>query len=163
VQKVQHKPIKDSSLGLNLKRSEDLSVLWTGAPDCPVCHRTVSGAPCPYKPEAATLGKTQARFAIIHRTVRCASGATANSRNGRLWQELQWAIVPRRSQSSEIRGALDYPVPQEDKVPTVARAPNPNGWVTWRHTVHWTVFVWWRTGLSGAPIDNSLPNDYLGG
>jgi hypothetical protein len=30
--------------------------------------------------------------------------------------------------------ALDCPVPQEDKVPMVARAPNPNGWVTWRLT-----------------------------
>jgi hypothetical protein len=61
-----------------------MSVLWTGAPDCPVCHQTVSGAPCTYNSEAATLGKTQARSAIIRRTVRCASGVTTNSRNGRL-------------------------------------------------------------------------------
>jgi hypothetical protein len=32
----------------------------------------------------ATLGKSQARSAIIHQTVRCATGATANLRNGRL-------------------------------------------------------------------------------
>jgi hypothetical protein len=62
-----------------MNRSKDLSVLWFGAPDCPVCHRTVSGAPCPYKSEATTLGKTQVRYAIIHWTVRCVSGATANS------------------------------------------------------------------------------------
>jgi hypothetical protein len=51
---------------------KDLSVLWSGAPECLVCHRTVSGAPGPYRSQAATLGKTQARSAIIHRTVRCA-------------------------------------------------------------------------------------------
>jgi hypothetical protein len=50
------------------------SVLWSGAPDCPVCHRTVPGAPEPYKVQAATLGFSQARSAIIHRTVRCATG-----------------------------------------------------------------------------------------
>jgi hypothetical protein len=37
-------------------------------------HRTVSGAPYPYKIEPSTLGKTNARSAIIHRTVRCAIG-----------------------------------------------------------------------------------------
>jgi hypothetical protein len=90
---------------------------------------------------------------MCHRTVRCASGVTANSPNGRLWQELQWAIVPRRSQSSEVRGAPDCPMPQEDKVPTVARALNPNSWVTWRRIGHWTVSVRWRTGLFGGAPD----------
>jgi hypothetical protein len=52
-------------LGTKIKRSKDLSVLWTGAPDCPVCHRIVSGAPCPYEDEPATLGKTKAPSAII--------------------------------------------------------------------------------------------------
>jgi hypothetical protein len=57
-----------------MNRSKDLSVLWSGAPDCPVCHRTVSGAPCPYEDEPATLRKTEPRSAIIHRIVRCATG-----------------------------------------------------------------------------------------
>jgi hypothetical protein len=47
-------------------------VPWYGAPDCPVCHLTVSGAPGPYK--LATLGFLRARSAIIHQTVRCATG-----------------------------------------------------------------------------------------
>jgi hypothetical protein len=55
------------------------------------------------------------------------------------------------------------PVPQEDKAPTVDRAPNPNGWVTWRRTGQLTRPVWWRTGLSGAPIASSLPQRLLGG
>jgi hypothetical protein len=60
---------------------------WSGAPDCPVCHRIVSGAPpdsvrCTRESNSklASLGNLGGRSAIIHRTVRCASGATATSR-----------------------------------------------------------------------------------
>jgi hypothetical protein len=56
-----------------------LSVLWTGAPNCLVCHRTEFGVPCPYEDEPATLGKTEARSAIIHRTVRYATGLSSES------------------------------------------------------------------------------------
>jgi hypothetical protein len=56
-------------------------VPWSGAPDCPVCHRTVSGAPpdsvwCTrgLHAELLTFGKIQRRSAIIHRTVRCTTG-----------------------------------------------------------------------------------------
>jgi hypothetical protein len=42
--------------------------------------------------------------------------------------------------------APGYLVPHEDKASNGRLAPNPNGWVMWR-----------RTGLSGAPIANSLP------
>jgi hypothetical protein len=44
---------------------------------------------------------------------------------------------------------------------------NPNGWMTW--LAHRTVSggapdsVRWRTGLSGAPCDNSLPTSIFGG
>jgi hypothetical protein len=88
-------------------------VLWTGAPDCPVCHRTVSGAPCPYNSEAATLGKTQTRSAIIHRTVRCTNGLSGEPAgngypacNGRLWQRHS----ARQKSKQRVRGALDCPV-----------------------------------------------------
>jgi hypothetical protein len=47
-----------------------MSVLKIGAPDCLVCHRTVSDEPGPYKCQPATLGKMHARSAITHRTVR---------------------------------------------------------------------------------------------
>jgi hypothetical protein len=52
--------------------------------------------------------------------------------------------------------ALGYPVPQEDKAPTVDQAPNPNGWLTWQHTGQRTIHVRWCTGLSDAPIASSL-------
>jgi hypothetical protein len=61
------------------------------SPDCPVHHRTVSGAPERSSSELASFGKTGGRSAIIHRTVRCStglSGAPAEQRlpraNGRL-------------------------------------------------------------------------------
>jgi hypothetical protein len=120
-------------------------VLRIVAPDCPVCHRIVSGAPGPYKCQPATLRKTEARSAIIHQTVRCAtrlSGEPAeqrlSARNGRLCQ------INSATQKSEqqVRGAPDCLVPQEDKAPTVDSAPNPNGWVTWRRTGQGTVPVW---------------------
>jgi hypothetical protein len=42
---------------------------------CVVVWRTgLSGAPGPDRVQAATLGFSQARSAIIHRTVRCAIG-----------------------------------------------------------------------------------------
>jgi hypothetical protein len=64
-----------NQLGVKIHLEQmDLSVLKNGAPDCLVCHRTVSGAPGPYRCEPATLGKMEARSAIIHRTVRCATG-----------------------------------------------------------------------------------------
>jgi hypothetical protein len=53
-------------------------VPWSGAPDCPVCHRTVSGAPpdsvrCTrgLQDKLITFGNSQRRLAIIHQTVRC--------------------------------------------------------------------------------------------
>jgi hypothetical protein len=49
-------------------------VLWSGAPDCPVYHRTVPGAPGSYQFQPATLGNLTARSTIIHRIVRCATG-----------------------------------------------------------------------------------------
>ena len=60
--------------GVKYKGAKKPSVLWSGALDYPVCHRTVSGAPGPYKDELATLGFLQARPALIHRTVRYATG-----------------------------------------------------------------------------------------
>jgi hypothetical protein len=59
---------------VQIQRSKKPSVPWSGASDCPVCHRTVSGAPGPYNPKSVTLEFSPARSAIIHRTVRCAHG-----------------------------------------------------------------------------------------
>jgi hypothetical protein len=86
-----------------LLEQKDLSVLKISAPDCPVCHRTVSGAPCPYNSKPATLRNSTARFTIIHRTVRCASRATAIQRQRLTLPSEQCSTVPRRSQSNKVR------------------------------------------------------------
>jgi hypothetical protein len=63
-----------------------LSMLRNDTPDCSVHHRTVSGAPSDsvrctrtVQLKPATLGFLQARSAIIHRTVRCATGQSGES------------------------------------------------------------------------------------
>jgi hypothetical protein len=66
---------------------------------------------------------------------------------------------------SELRSqrAPDCPVQLEDKSSNGRPAPNPNGWADVARTGQCTVVVRWRTGLSGAPIASSLPNDYGSG
>jgi hypothetical protein len=53
--------------------------LWSGTPDCPMCHRTVSGAPPDMSgapgdsnSNSPPSGISRGTRAIIHRTVRCA-------------------------------------------------------------------------------------------
>jgi hypothetical protein len=66
---------------------------WSGAPDCPVCHRTVSDAPGWIDSNSSPSGFWKSHSAIIHRTVQCAtrlSGVLAEQRlqrNGRLQQK----------------------------------------------------------------------------
>jgi hypothetical protein len=159
-----------------LKEQKDLSVLNNSTPDCPVCHRTVFGAPWPYRCQAGTLENSRARSAINHQTVWCATGlsgepagndyptptvdckSTSHSEQCAVESEQQ---SQRGTRLSDV--VPDYPVPQEDKASNGQPAPNRNGWVTWRRTGQGTVHVRWRTGLSGAPITSSLANGYGSG
>jgi hypothetical protein len=102
----------------------------------------VSGAPGPYKVEPATLGKTQARSSIIHRTVRCASGQRLSSVQR---STLTGATVQHSAQQKlkcRSQRAPDCPMPHEDKAPMVDIALNPNDWVTCHRTGQRTVPVW---------------------
>jgi hypothetical protein len=133
------------------------SALWSGAPDCPVCHRTVSGAGR-IDLKLFTFGFPRRTSAIIHRTVRWhtgLSGVPAEQRlpvrNGRLWQEqcrtvnaTEVSAVGQKGHRT-VRCAPDCPVPHEDKASYGRPAPSPNGRMTWR-----------RTGLSGAPVASRL-------
>jgi hypothetical protein len=63
--------------------------LWSGAPDCPVCHRTVSGAPPDMSgaPEDSSSnsppsGISRGDSAIIHRTVRCTPDSVRCAKEG---------------------------------------------------------------------------------
>jgi hypothetical protein len=44
VPKVHNRPIKDQERVQTKRAKDNRSVPWSGAPDCPVRHRTVSGA-----------------------------------------------------------------------------------------------------------------------
>jgi hypothetical protein len=129
-----------------------LSVLKNGAPDCLVCHRTVSGAPGPYNSERATLGNSRACSTIIHRTVWCATGQSGEPAEQRLpARQRSPARMNSASQKSERRSqrAPDCPVQQDDKGSNGRPAPNPNGCADVERTGQCTVTVRWRTGLSG--------------
>jgi hypothetical protein len=83
-----------------------MRVPWSSAPEYLVCHRTVSGAPGPYKSKLATLRFFQHRSAIIHRTVWCATGLSGVTAEQRLFGATVDCTVPltalqfaRRSQS----------------------------------------------------------------
>jgi hypothetical protein len=70
--KVQHKTNKRLKIGFKYKGAREQET------ECALVWRTgLSGAPGPYNLKLATLGFLRARSAIIHRTVRCTSGATA--------------------------------------------------------------------------------------
>jgi hypothetical protein len=88
-----------------------------GAPDCPVVHRTVSGAP-------GCLGQTgrsreicRRRTAIIHRTVRCAPDCPVSQRPAKptvdseiCARHVDWPTVGRGHRT--VRCAPDCPVRQ---------------------------------------------------
>jgi hypothetical protein len=173
VPKVHNKPIKRPRKGSN-KVSKRHPKRHPG-----LAHRTVrcttglSGAPpdsvrCTRALEAKllTFGKIRGRSAIIHRTVRCASGATATSCATVVCNRIKCATVRARIRAraggapdslQDMSGAPpDSPEGPQVRAPTVepqwladvAGAPDS---------------VRWRTGLSGAPCDSTLPTAIFGG
>jgi hypothetical protein len=114
-------------------------------PDCVRCTRELEA-------ELATFGKMGGRSAIIHRTVRCVSGATATSRQrstATAFNTLQCAPESEHAQLAHRTVYRTCPVhhrtaqrPHQSEL----QRSNPNGRVTW--LPHRTV--------SGAPCDSSL-------
>jgi hypothetical protein len=116
-------------------------VPWSGAPDCPVHHRTVSGAPGEPNSKLATFGNSESHSAIIHRTFRCASRVTATQRqrssatNNKCATVCACACRSRdRRQKAHRTVNSDCPVhhrtvrwPRSQKL----QRSNPNGRVTW--------------------------------
>jgi hypothetical protein len=58
-------------LGSTKGQRSNQRLLWSGAPDCPVCHRIVSGAPEDFSSNSSPSGNFQSQRTKIHRTVRC--------------------------------------------------------------------------------------------
>jgi hypothetical protein len=95
-----------------------------------LAHQTVFGAPGPYNFKQATLGKSEARTAIIHRTVWWATGATAPGAPTALCKSNsdEQCRAKVRAPKSEVTGlsgvAPDCPVQQDDKAPQRSTDPN---------------------------------------
>jgi hypothetical protein len=138
-QRFNSKPIQRLKRVQEERSKGNRSAPWSGALDCPVCHRTVSGAPGRIDLKLFSFGFLRRSSAIIHRTVRCTTGLSGvpaeqqlSARNGRLCK------VNSANQMSEqtVRGAPDCPVPHEDKASNGRPAPSSNVWMTWRLTGH---------------------------
>jgi hypothetical protein len=118
----------------------------------------LSSAPERNNSELLSLGNSGSRSAIIHRTVRCASGATATSRQWSSAASIKCAparaevrAAPEGAPDSlqDLSGAPpDCPVASLVRAPTV-RTQRPGDVAGAPDS------VWWRTGLSGAPYDRS--------
>jgi hypothetical protein len=137
VLKVQHKPIKRSKLGFKIKEQKKpkRTLVW---------RTRLSGAPGAVQTKLFTFGFLESRSAIIHRTVRCASGATAGERNGRLQRSpATWTVRGQfaQSHSSARRRIEQWTVPircgtglsgaPRSQSSNGRNRQNPNGWVTW--------------------------------
>jgi hypothetical protein len=111
------------------------SVPWSGAPDCPVCHRTVSGAPGTVHSKLLSFGFLESHSAIIHWTVRRSTGLSGVPSRATTTAQRSSAKGEQCADSSRrVRAALegapdskqylsgaapDCPVPHEDRAPTV--------------------------------------------
>ena len=118
-------------------------------------HRTVSGAPGRIDFKLFTFGFPRRTSAIIHRTVRCTSGATVICAQRSTLQSVQLnsECQSRSQRGTGLSGAApDCPVPHEDKASNGRPAQISTARMTW--LVHRTCPV--CTGLSGAPIASRL-------
>jgi hypothetical protein len=146
-----------------------------------VCHRIVFGAPPDNVRCTREINSELATFVFLglplrynspdcpvqHRTIRCASGATANCANSHLQKSIvnsEHCNYSRRSQSRRQKAhrTVNRTCPvhhQTVRWPTCQKLQrsNPNSWVTW--LAHRIVSggapdsVWWCTGLSGVALD----------
>jgi hypothetical protein len=133
-------------------------VPWSSAPDCPVCHRTVSGAPGVVHSKLFSFGFPGAaplKFTglsgvppdcPVHQRSNGYLRATVDS-DSEQYRTVNAAEVRAVGQrGTGLSGvAPDCLVPHEDRASNGRPAPSPNDRMTWRHT-----------GLSGAPIASSL-------
>jgi hypothetical protein len=123
-QRFNSKPIQKLKRVQEERSKGNRSAPWSGAPDCPVCHRTVSGAPtnsvrCTRENRLQTLhlrvSQAHLRYnsldcPVCHRTVRCASGATAICAQRSTLIVNSAEQYTRQKSEQKIRVAPDCPV-----------------------------------------------------
>jgi hypothetical protein len=126
----------------------------------------MSGAPGHSRRNSSPSGKDRGCSAIIHRTVRCASGATTTSRATVDCNRIQCATVraevrARAGGTPDSLQDLSGAPPNSPEAPQV-RAPTVES--QWSADVAGAPdSVRWRPRLSGAPYDSSLPTAIFGG
>jgi hypothetical protein len=128
--KVHNKPIKRPRKGSNKesKRQPKCALVWrTGLsgvpPDSVRCTREPNS-------ELLTFGNSGSRSAIIHRTVRCASGATATSRQRSFARALNALQCTQKSGTRQKAHRTVYrtcPVHHRTVRCAMRQQPPPNG------------------------------------
>jgi hypothetical protein len=125
-QRFNSKPIQRLKRVQKERSKGNRSAPWSGAPDCPMCHRTVSGAPGRIDLKLFSFRFPRRSSAIIHRTVRCTTGLFGvlaeqrlSARNGRLWQRTVQHSERGRSHSSWSEGHWTIRCRMRRKPPTV--------------------------------------------
>jgi hypothetical protein len=175
VPKVHNKSIKRPRKGFKpreqgttevcpgLSHREFSEALRYNSPDCPVYHRTVSGALRESDSELASFGNP-----LRHNSpdsVRCNSGATATSRATVDCNTLNARLRAQRSRAraggtpDSLQGLSGAPPDSQAgpqvRAPTVGtQRPGDVAGAPDCPVAHRTVR--WRTGLSSAPVDSSL-------
>jgi hypothetical protein len=103
---------------------------------------------------------------MSHRTVRCASGATTTSRATAVCNRIQCATVRARVRARAV-GAPDNLQDLSGAPPDIPEAPQVRASTVEPQRSSDVAgapdSVRWRTGLSGAPCDCSLPTAIFGG
>jgi hypothetical protein len=161
VPKVHNKPIKRPKKDSNIREQSQpkCPLVWCATGQCPV-HQGLQLRTAHLREFSEPLHYNSPDCPVAHRTVRCASGAMATSAPTVTYNCIQCATVhaevrhaPEGAPDSlqDLSGAPpDCPVAQKTEAPTVRiqRLGDVAGALD---------SVRWRTGLSGAPCDSSLP------
>jgi hypothetical protein len=110
-------------------------------PDSVRCTRTVQLQTRHHRVSQATLRYNSPDCLLCHRIVRCTSGATTTSCNGRLQKPLTPWIVKNSAHRSQSSRTVQWTVPvwcgtglsgaTRRQSSNGRLRPNPNGWVTW--------------------------------
>jgi hypothetical protein len=157
-------------LGSTKEQRSNRRLLWSGALDCPVCHRTVSGAPEDFNSNSSPSGKSRASalkftgLSGVHRTVSGAPKKTRLRNSPASGFHSSRSAIIHRTCPVQQRGN-DYF--RRQRLPAAhllrASARRDQARPCWR-TGHSTVHVRCATRHQGGPrrqSSNGRPNGYL--